>query len=194
HQARLDRQSFLEQVQVHNRVRPVVAGNIYYRVYQTSDGFIAIGALSNALRLKVLAATGLKDSRFRPNGGFEVAPEGWDEEGPRLVAEAEALFMTRSTEEWAQTFEDHGVPAGALHFIEELFEHPQTLENGLVAELDHELLGHMRMVGPPFQMSETPLAPQGPSPTLGGNTDSVLMHAGFTPEDIDHMRSKGVIR
>ncbi|MBE7519141.1 MAG: CoA transferase [Thermoflexaceae bacterium] len=194
HQARHDRQSFLEQVQVHNRFRPVVAGNIYYRVYQTADGFIAIGALSNALRLKVLAATGLKDSRFRPDGGFDPMPEGWGEEGPRLVAEAEAVFMTRTTEEWAQTLEAYGVPAGALHFIEELFDHPQTIENGLVAELDHELLGHMRMVGPPFQMSDTPLAPQGPSPVLGGNTDSVLMQAGFTPEEVDHLRRSGVIR
>jgi len=193
HQARLDKQSFLEQVQVHRKYRPVAPGNIYYRIYQTSDGFIAVGALSHSLRLKVLAATGLKDPRFKADGSFVVAPEGWDEEGPRLVAEAEHLFMSKTTEEWGVILEKNGVPSGPLHFIEELFEHPQTIENGLVVDIEHELLGHLRMVGPPFQMSETPLAPQGPSPVLGGNTDSVLIHAGLSPEEIDHLRANGVI-
>ena len=194
HRARLDRQSFLEQVEVHHRYRPGAVGNIYYRVYQTADGFIAVGALSYSLRLKVLAATGLKDPRFKPDGTFEAAPDGWQEEGPKLVAEAETLFLTKTTEVWGAIFEKHGVPSGPLYFVEELFDHPQTLENELVTELDHELLGHLRMVGPPFQMSETPLAPQGPSPVLGANTDDVLASVGLSVKEIDHLRASGVIR
>ena len=192
-QARADQKTFLEQVRVHNQFRPAAPGNIYYRVYQTRDGFIAVGALSMSLRIKVLAATGLKDPRFQPDGSFVMQPEGWDVRGPQLVAEAEALFHTRTTGEWGDIFEKHGVPAGPLHFIEELFGHPQTLENGLEVELEHPLLGHMRMVGPPFQMSASPLAPQGPSPMLGEHTDETLAGAGFTQAEIEGMRSSGAI-
>ncbi|MEP7215540.1 MAG: CoA transferase [Anaerolineaceae bacterium] len=192
-QARSEQKTFLEQVAVHSQFRPVGPGNIYYRVYQTGDGFIAVGALSMALRIKVLAATGLTDPRFRPDGSFEIAPEGWDVDGPNLVAEAEALFMTKTTEAWGKLFETHGVPAGPLFFIEELFGHPQTLENGLEVELDHPMLGHMRMVGPPFQMSVSRLAAQGPSPMLGEHTDETLAAAGFSGAEISKMRENGAI-
>ena len=192
-QARSEQKTFLEQVGVHAQFRPAAAGNIYYRVYQTSDGFLAVGALSMALRLKYLAATGLKDRRFLPGGGFEMAPEGWDVDGPKLVVEAEALFLSRTTEEWGKQFETHGVPAGPLFFIEELFGHPQTLENGLEVEIDHPMLGHMRMVGPPFQMSVSKLAPQGPSPMLGQHTDETLAAAGYSESEIATMRENGAI-
>jgi len=193
-EARSEQKSFTDQVAVHATFRPAAPGNIYYRVYQTSDGFIAMGALSQALRNKVLAATGLHDPRRRPDGTFEMQPDGWAELGPKLVEEAEALYLTKTTEEWGALFEKHGVPAGPLFFIEELFGHPQTLENGLEVEIEHPLLGRMRMVGPAFQMSESPLASQGPSPMLGENTDDVLAEAGCTAEQVAAMRESGAIR
>lgn len=192
--ARAEMKSFEEQVAVQRTFRPAAPGNIYYRIYQTRDGFIAVGALSASLRIKVLAATGLKDPRQRPDGSFELAPEGWETKGPALVAEAESLFRTKNTEEWGLIFEKHGVPAGPLHFIEELFDHPQTMANGLQVEIEHPLLGKLKMVGPPFQMSESKLAPQGPSPMLGEHTDDVLAEAGLTADQIDKLRTAGVIR
>ncbi|MCA9829805.1 MAG: CoA transferase [Dehalococcoidia bacterium] len=192
-QARLDLKSFEEQVEIHNTFRPVGAGNVYYRVYQTADGFLAVGALSRPLWAKVRAATGLIDPRAKPDGTFDQAPEGWETEGPKLVAEAEALFRTKSTAEWGSLLQQHGVPSGPVHFIEELFEHPQAVENGLVTEMDHPLLGHMKMVGPAFQMSGTPLAPQGPSPVLGADTAQVLREAGYTEEEIAGMAAAGFI-
>ncbi len=193
-QARAEMKSFAEQVEVHKIFRPAAPGNIYYRVYQTRDGFIALGALSMSLRFKVLAATGLEDPRMNTaDGTFVLAPEGWETKGPELVKEAEALFRTKTTEEWSALFEKHGVPAGPLHFIEELFDHPQTIENGLQVQMEHPLLGGMKLVGPPFQMSESPLAAQFPSPMLGEHNDDVLAEAGLSPDKIDALRASGVI-
>lgn len=192
--ARKELKSFSEQVEIHHAFRPVAPGNIYYRVYQTADGFIAVGALSMPLRIKVLAATGLRDPRFKEDGSFEVSPPGWEVTGPQLVAEAEALFRTKTTADWGERLQVQGVPSGPVHFVEELFGHPQVAANGLQVEMDHDLLGHLKMVGPPFQMSETPLAPQGPSPILGADTDTVLAEAGYTPDQITHLRETGVIR
>src|SRR5687767_7534418 len=107
-QARAEMKTFEEQVAVHNQFRPGATGNIYYRVYQTADGFMAVGALSMALRIKWLAATGIVDPRFKPDGSFDLAPEGWETRGPELVAEAEALFRTKTTEQWGALFEKHG--------------------------------------------------------------------------------------
>lgn len=193
-QARAEMKSFMEQVAVHNTFRPGAPGNIYYRVFQTKDGFLALGALSMALRFKVLAATGLDDPRMNSTDGtFVLAPEGWETKGPELVAEAEALYRTKTTEEWGAIFEKHGVPAGPLHFIEELFDHPQTIENGLQVHMEHPLLGGMKLVGPAFQMSESPLAAQFPSPMLGEHNDDVLAEAGLSRERISALRAAGVV-
>ena len=125
------------------------AANIYYRVFQTADGFLAVGALSQSLRLKVLAATGLKDPRFKEDGTFELMPEGVEEWGPKLVGEAEALFASKTTDEWVEIMEKNGVPAGPMYFVDELFEHPQTDANGPSSSMSiTSFLGHMRMVGP----------------------------------------------
>ncbi len=191
--ARARQDDFLQQQGVHRQFRPVGAGNIYYRVYQTSDGFIAVAGLSAALWAKVRAATGIVDPRVQPDGSFVQNPEGWEVDGPKLVAEVEKLYMTKTTAEWGALLEAEGVPSGPVHFIEELFEHPQAVENGLVAELEHPLLGRHRMVGPAFQMSKTPIAPQGPSPVLGADTDTVLREAGLSDADIAALYETGVV-
>jgi crotonobetainyl-CoA:carnitine CoA-transferase CaiB-like acyl-CoA transferase len=51
----------------------------------------------------------------------------------------------------------------------------------------------MKLVGPPFQMSETPLAAQFPSPMLGEHTDEVLGEAGLDSGQIETLRAAGVI-
>jgi crotonobetainyl-CoA:carnitine CoA-transferase CaiB-like acyl-CoA transferase len=193
HQARTEMKSFEEQVEVHGKYRPAAGGNIYYRVYQTADGFLAVGALSMALRLKSRAATGLADPRFQPDGSFVAAPPGWEVDGPKLVLEAEALYRTKTSEEWASIFQKHGVPAGPVHFIEELFAHPHIQANDLIGEMDHPLLGHMRMVGMPFKMSATPLSADSPSPMLGEHTDTVMGEAGYSESEIEALRAAGVI-
>ena len=85
------------------------------------------------------------------------------------------------------------MPAGPLYFIEELFDHPQTVENGLQVHLEHPLLGGMKLVGPPFQMSGTPLAAQFPSPMLGEHNDDVFAEAGLSPEEVAELRAAGVV-
>lgn len=189
---RAEQMGFMEQVRERHRHRPLPPANIYYRVYQTADGLIALAAFSLPLRQRMLAVLGLSDPRIAADGSFGAAPEGWDSQ--TLVTAAEALFRTRTTAQWDAAFEAEGVPAGPVHFIEELFDHPQVLANGLVAELEHPLLGKFRMVGPPLQMSETKLAAHRASPVLGADTDAVLREAGFTDEEITALRAVGVVR
>jgi formyl-CoA transferase len=191
---RAEKLSFEEQVAHRNAFRPTAPANIYYRVYQTADGFLAMGALSNPLRRKVLAATGLTDPRFKEDGSFELQPEGFTEQvAQAMVAEAEALFLTKTTDEWVQVMYEHGVPAGPLYFVEELYDHPQTKANNLVVEMEHPSFGRFRMVGAPFQMSESPIAPQGPSPILGANTAEAFRSVGYSDGEIAALVEQGII-
>jgi len=174
--------------------RPTMAvGNIYYRTYKTKDSYLAVGCLSNSLRRKLLAVLDLTDQRFE-DPGYDPSSEQARAAGAHLILEAEALFETRITSEWLTRLDAAGVPAGPVRFVEELFDDPQVLANDLVVDLEHELAGHLRMVGPTLKMSDTPTRVQGPSPRLGAHTDEILSSIGLSAEQIAELREQGVTR
>jgi len=193
YELRRDGGSYKEQLDVVHNVRPVV-GNIYYRCYKTADGFVAVGCLSTPLRKKLLGAIGMEDWRIgkRPDE-VDPADPAVQAYGKHLVEQAEALFAGQTTDEWLRVLDEAGVPAGPLKFTEELLEEPQVLENDFVTSVDHPLMGPVRMVGPMIQMSETPLAAQGPSPTLGQHTEEVLRELGYDDARISTLRRAGVL-
>ncbi|HZP56512.1 MAG TPA: CoA transferase [Dehalococcoidia bacterium] len=190
---RRDGASYKEQIEAMTGLRPAF-GNIYYRCYRTADGFIAVGCLSTPLRKKLLAATGLHDWRVgkRPDE-IDYRDQGVLDYCTGLVAEAEALFASKTSDEWLRILDAGGVPAGPVRFTEELLEDPQVLENNFITSVEHPLMGPVRMAGPMVQMTETPLQVQGPSPTLGQHTDEVLREAGLDDARIAELRARGVL-
>lgn len=184
---------YREQLAVMAAVRPAV-GNIYYRCYRTRDGFIAVGCLSTPLRKKLLAVTGMHDWRIGlPPEAIDYSDSAVVHRATALVAEAEALFADRTTAEWLRLLDEGGVPAGPLRFTEELLDDPQVIENEFMTSVDHPLMGPVRMAGPMIQMSATPLAARGASPTLGEHTDEVLAELGYTPAAIAAMHASGLL-
>ena len=164
--------------------------SIYYRTYQAADGALAVGCLSNPLRKRLIDLVGLRDIRFEPD--FDQYSEETIAFYEELNAQMEDIFKQKSVSEWLRLLDDAGVPAGPVRFVEELVDDEQVISNGLVLELDHSVVGKVKMVGPMVKMSETPLEPTIASPALGEHTDEVLMSHGYTPEQIQHMRELGI--
>ena len=96
--------------------------------------------------------------------------------------------------EWETAFEAAGVPVSPLNLPEELADDRQVQALGIMVELEHELTGPQRVVGPVVELSETPTSVQGPAPTLGRHTDEVLMDAGLDTQSIAELRGTGVVR
>ena len=166
--------------------------SIYYRTYQAADGVLAVGCLSDPLRKRLIDLVGLHDIRFEPD--HDMYSEETRLFYEKLNTQMERIFRQKSVSEWLRLLDRAGVPAGPVRFVEELVRDEQVASNGLVIELDHSVVGKVKMVGPTVKMSETPLEPTRASPALGEHTDEILYAYGFSYEDIQHLRETGVTR
>jgi formyl-CoA transferase len=184
-QARANQEPFDQFVRRRKAKAGAVIGfGVYYRGYLTKDGALTVGCLSPSTRARFLAALEIEDPMQHATG--RSAPDD-------VIREIENLFRQRTTDEWMVTFDQHGVPASPVWFVEELLTNPQVVENGYVLELEHDLTGPQQMAAPPLKMSDSPAAPQHASPPLGRDTRKWLTTLGYSDEEIDAMREAGAV-
>ncbi len=168
-----------------------LTGNIYYRCYQTKDGYIAIGCLGPGPRERLRNALRILDPRY--DEGFDRSPESLLRVGEALVAQCEAIFREQTTDSWLSHLDANGIACGPVRFVEEMWEDPQVLANGYFAEYEHTLFGPLRGPAPIVRMSVTPTTIRRASPTLGEHTCEILRDVGFGDEEIVRFHRQGVV-
>lgn len=113
---------------------------------------------------------------------------------------SEALFSilggviaTKSRDEWAKRMEEHDVPCAPILLPNEVFDHPQMLQNELLIEVDDPRAGKMKMPGYLVKLSEGPPSVRRLAPVLGEHTEEVLREIDYSEEEIEALRANGVI-
>lgn len=77
------------------------------------------------------------------------------------------------TDYWMARLEKYGIPYAPVNDYAQALEDPQVAHRGLIHELEHPRSGKIKVVGPPWKMSETQTRMQ-PPPLLGQHNDEVL--------------------
>ncbi len=163
--------------------------NVYYRVYLTKDSPISVDCLSDPLRRRLLDTLGLTDIGLEP-GYNPNTPEALAY-AKDLEGQAEKILIKNTSAYWLELFENRGIPAGPVRFVEELFDDPQIQANGLVNEAEHRDAGKVKMMGPLAMFSGTPMAPEISSPALGEHTWEILEELGYSGDEISRYRDSG---
>ncbi|GAC1313778.1 MAG: CoA transferase [Chloroflexota bacterium] len=159
-------------------------------VYRASDGNLIIQAggqtmfkrLCDALEAPEL----LTDPRF-VNGRERLSHR------PEMTAEIERRLASKTAEEWVDLLRVAGVPAGPVLNVEECFANEQVRTLPIVAEVEHSVLGHQRVLGPGVNMERTQPRICTSSPEHGEHTEEILLELGFVGTDIARLRAAGTV-
>jgi formyl-CoA transferase len=115
------------------------------------------------------------------------------EHAAELLPELRAALAERTALEWEEIFGER-VPCAAVRPIEDMFDHPQVLAEGLVTTLEHPVVGKYRTMTKPVQFSETPGPVPVAAPMFGQHSDEVLAAFGYLEAEIAALRERGVVR
>lgn len=193
-EARAAGQSYQDILDIRGRARLARwAFRTYYGGFHTSDGMVVLGALTPATRNAARAILDITDDPSDHPDFDANDPENMVRSA-RVKDRARELMRQRSTSEWVDIFSEAGVPVAPVKLPEELADDPQVIGAGIMVHLDHPLTGPQQVVGPIAEMSETPTGVQRPAPTLGGDTEAVLIEAGLTSDEVATLREQGVVR
>ena len=161
------------------------------KAFRTSDGLIELSAVFSPDALRdISVAMGLgdltEDSRFDT---VQNRLANRDE----LNAILAERFLENTTQEWVLALERQGVLSCEIRTFEEAVDDPQVHANNMVIEMEHPRAGHLRLLGTPLRMSDTPASHRLPPDDLGGSTSAVLRELGYDAAAIAKLREEGAV-
>lgn len=160
-------------------------------VFQTSDGYITAGTISDSEWRGFCAATGdpelQKDPRFATPAARAVNATA------RIHKMAEYIAK-HTTAEWLKKLDDNDVPCAPILRRSEIIGNEQVVARDLITEFDQPTVGRVRQPKPAAIFAANPAAIAGPAPVIGEHTDDVLREIGFDTKEIDAMVAEKSVR
>jgi crotonobetainyl-CoA:carnitine CoA-transferase CaiB-like acyl-CoA transferase len=159
--------------------------------FRTKDGWVLVQSVGGPLFERWVNLMGephwLEDPRFRDD--ISRGDHG------EIISERLARWCAERTSEQVLTqMEEARLPAGPVMSPQDVLNDPHVAATGMLHRLDYPGLGKPAPVmGPPVSLSLTPPTIRHRAPTLGEHTDQLLTELGYTPEEIQTLRSERVV-
>ena len=111
-----------------------------------------------------------------------------------LIQLFDKIFAEKPYAYWEKHLRESGdFIFGPVQHLSELEVDPQVVANGYITEVEHPVLGSIKLSGHPIRYSETPHRIRSVAPELGQHTEEVLLELGYDWTDIERLQDSGVI-
>lgn len=163
-----------------------------YQTFSTSDGYLTIGAGSDAQFYDLCSRINKNELIANPKFCTNKLRVKHREE---LVDLLQKTLKCKTKSEWMEKFHKATFPCGPVNTIQEVFDDPHVKSLGLVEGVKHPTTGKIKLVGPPVQYSGNDVKIRHPPPLLGQHTDEIL--GDILNYDRDHiatLRANNVIQ
>ncbi|MBP7094643.1 MAG: CoA transferase [Spirochaetia bacterium] len=163
-----------------------------FQAFKASDAWFAVAVGNDALWKAFCPAVGrddlFADVRFKTNA-----------ERVRnlhfLAPELEAVFVTKTSDEWVAILEAAGVPAAPVASVDKVMKDRQLAARNMLVEAPDGTGGTVLIPGNPVKMETVPESPTRPAaPELGEHTEAVLARVlGLGAEAIARLKADGAL-
>ena len=158
------------------------SGAHFYEVYETADGkYVSIASIEPQFYRLLLEKTGLADD---PEFEGQMDQEKW----PRLKERLEAVFKTKTRDEWCEVMEGSDVCFAPVMALEEVSEHPHIAAREVFVERNG-----VKQPAPAPRFSRTAPEIQRAPPSPGEHSVEGLADWGFSSEEIDSLVDVGAV-
>ncbi len=167
------------------------AGNPLYSHYQCRDGkWLAIAHLQpDKYWPNICKALNIPELEHDPRfNGIEARCTNSKE----LVSILDGKFATKSRADWLDILKKSDCICTPVQSPIEVANDPQAIANRYFIDVDHPDWGKIKMVGFPWDFSETPATWQRKAPDFGQHTEEVLTELGYNHEEINELKREGI--
>ena len=174
------------------RERRAEAGNPVYNHYRCKDDkWLAIAHLDpDRYWPNICKALDVKELEHDPRFNT-IRARG--ENARELVSILDQRFATKTRDEWSEILKKEGCIFTPILTPSEVTNDPQALANSYFTYLDDPEWGKTKMVGFPWDFSDTPASIQRKAPGFGQHTDEILLDLGYSRDRIEEFRKEGLV-
>lgn len=160
--------------------------------YDAADGMVNVAAPTDRMWQNLCTALGAKD--------LFVAPAYADrklrfEHRYELNADINRITRQFTKEDLVARLNPVGVPCGPVYTIEQAFNDPQAQHLRMTRPAPHPVLGDLQLIRSPINSSAFPHPEhfERAAPDPGADSAQLLKECGYTPNEIDAMRTAEVV-
>ncbi len=160
-------------------------------VFETQDGFISAGAVSDSEWQGLCRALDRTDLIDDPR--FSTASARVENTTERRNMMSDEIAKWPRDQILARLMAED-VPSAPILNRREILDDPQIIENGTIVEDEHPGVGRVRQPRPAARFDKSPSGIQRPAPRHGEHTREILAEAGYDPDEVDGLIGGGIIR
>ena len=160
----------------------VDSGAHFYDSYETADGkFISVGSVEAQFYRELLERIGLMHD---PEMAEQLNADAWPRQKERLTHQ----FRTKTRDEWCRILEGSDCCFAPVLSLEEAADHQHNVARSAFVDVSG-----VRQPAPAPHYSHTPTSR--PTPMASGSevTEQILADLGYSPIEVDRLRSNGTI-
>ena len=143
--------------------------HVPFNSYRTSDGFIQIGVVAEDFWPSLIEALDLRQLDTEEN----KVRSGRLKNREHIDQAVQEVFITKTTEHWLKTLQEHRVPCGPINNLSETFQDADLLKRNMIVEVLQESGASVKMPGNPVKISNHDEEFRR-SPKLGEHTSKIF--------------------